>query len=217
VTKITTDHDTQVVVSKDNLRDFAGKRKYYTMQEIAQRTEIPGVATGLAWTPAGGDVLFIEAAMIPGKEGFQLSGSLGNVMKESANAAFSFVRSHASELGIDPEIFSTNLIHIHVPAGATPKDGPSAGVTIATALVSLLIGKPVKKDLAMTGEITLRGQVLQVGGIKEKVLAAHRAGIRTVFIPALNEADLDELPEDVLNDLTFELIENAEEAISKAF
>ncbi len=217
VTKITTDHNTQVVVSKDNLRDFAGKRKYYTMQEIAQRTEIPGVATGLAWTPAGGDVLFIEAAMIPGKEGFQLSGSLGNVMKESANAAFSFVRSHASELGIDPEVFSTNLIHIHVPAGATPKDGPSAGVTIATALVSLLIGKPVKKDLAMTGEITLRGQVLQVGGIKEKVLAAHRAGIRTVFIPALNEADLDELPEDVLNDLTFEMIENAEEAISKAF
>ena len=217
VTKITTEGEKQVVVTKDNLRDFAGKRKYYTMQEIAQRTEIPGVATGLAWTPAGGDVLFIEAALIPGKEGFQLSGSLGNVMKESANAAFSFVRSHAQDLGIDPKIFSKNLIHIHVPAGATPKDGPSAGVTIATALVSLLIGKPVIKDLAMTGEITLRGQVLQVGGIKEKVLAAHRAGIRKVFIPVLNEADLDELPEDVLNDLTFELIENAEDAISKAF
>ena len=217
VTKITTEEEKQVVVNNENLREFAGKRKYYTMQEVAQRTEIPGVATGLAWTPAGGDVLFIEAALIPGKEGFQLSGSLGNVMKESANAAFSFIRSHAAELGVDPEVFSKNLIHIHVPAGATPKDGPSAGVTIATALVSLLIGKPVKKDLAMTGEITLRGQVLQVGGIKEKVLAAHRAGIRTVFIPALNEADLDELPEDVLNDLTFELIENAEEAISKAF
>lgn len=217
VTKITTEEEKQVVVNNENLREFAGKRKYYTMQEVAQRTEIPGVATGLAWTPAGGDVLFIEAALIPGKEGFQLSGSLGNVMKESANAAFSFIRSHAADLGVDPEIFSKNLIHIHVPAGATPKDGPSAGVTIATALVSLLIGKPVKKDLAMTGEITLRGQVLQVGGIKEKVLAAHRAGIRTVFIPALNEADLDELPEDVLNDLTFELIGNAEEAISKAF
>ena len=217
VTKITTKEADIVKVSNDNLRDFAGKPKYFTMQEIAQRTEIPGVATGLAWTPSGGDVLFIEAAMIPGKEGFKLSGSLGNVMKESANTAMSFIRSHAEQFGIDQKLFAKNLIHIHVPAGATPKDGPSAGVTIATALVSLLTNKVIKKDLAMTGEITLRGQVLQVGGIKEKVLAAHRAGIRTIFIPALNEADLDELPEDVLNDLTFEFIQNAEEAISKAF
>jgi len=167
------------------------------------RTAVPGVATGLAWTPAGGDILFIEATAMPGAGKLNLTGQLGDVMKESARAAVSFVRSKAGELGVDSERFAAEDLHIHIPAGAIPKDGPSAGVTMYTALLSLLTGRPVKSEVAMTGEITLRGMVLPVGGIKDKVLAAHRAGIKTVILPEQNRRDLEEVPEAVKKALKF--------------
>src|SRR5262249_25876959 len=152
-----------------------------------------GVATGLVWTPVGGEIMFVEAALMPGKKSLKLTGQMGDVMKESAEAALSVVRSKSKELGIDPMFFENNDIHIHVPAGAVPKDGPSAGVTLVTVLVSLLTGRLVRSDLAMTGEITLRGKVLPIGGVKEKVLGARRAGITTVILPRRNESDLDDL------------------------
>src|SRR5262249_52318215 len=158
---------------------------------VAERTEEPGVAVGLAWTPNGGDILFVEATRMSGKKTLTLTGQLGDVMKESAQAAMSYVRSRADRLGISPDFFESSDIHVHVPAGAIPKDGPSAGVTIATAVASLLTGRPLRPNLAMTGEITLRGKVLPVGGIKEKVLAAKRAGIETVILPQRNEKDLE--------------------------
>ncbi len=175
-----------------------------------------GVALGLAWTPAGGDILSIEAALVPGKGQIKITGRLGEVMKESFEAAYSWVRSVAEELGIDPEEFLRHDVHLHVPDGATPKDGPSAGVTIATCLASLYTGKPVRSDLAMTGEITLKGRVLPVGGIKEKVLAAHRAGVKTVLLPAANRKDLARLPEDVKAQLTFVLTEDARKNLEAA-
>jgi ATP-dependent Lon protease len=183
------------------------------MEEISTRTAIPGVVTGLSWTPTGGDVLFIEATRMAGGKGFQLSGSLGDVMQESAKAALSYVRSRADALGIDKDFFENTDIHLHVPAGAQRKDGPSAGVTMVTALVSLLSGRPIKSDVSMTGEITLRGQVLPVGGIKEKVLAAHRAGLKTVILPKRNEADLEDLPEDVRKKLEFKFVDTMDELL----
>ncbi len=183
------------------------------LPDMAERTSAPGVATGLAWTPSGGDILFIEATQMPGKGNVLVTGNLKSVMSESAATAVSFVRSRAKDLGIDPEFLKATDLHLHVPKGGTPKDGPSAGVTMFSAVASLLLHCPVRKDVAMTGEITLRGNVLPVGGIKEKLLAAHRAGIRTVLLPARNERDLDELPKDVREELTVFLVKRVDEVL----
>lgn len=189
------------VITPDVVTEMLGPIKFYS--EVAERTSEPGVATGLAWTPTGGDILFIEATQMAGAKGLTLTGQLGDVMKESAQAALSYIRSHASDLGIAPSFFNKKDIHVHVPAGAIPKDGPSAGVTIATALVSLIKGRPVRNDLAMTGEVTLRGKVLPVGGIKEKVLAARRAGIKKIILPTKNKDDLEEIPENAKKNMQF--------------
>jgi len=191
-----------VRVTPDVVVSFLGVPRF-ELEEVEQRTRVPGVVTGLAWTPAGGDVLFVEATRMRGARTLTLTGQLGDVMKESVQAALSWVRSHAGELGIDPEFWERSDVHVHVPAGAIPKDGPSAGVTMATALVSLLTGRPVRSDLAMTGEISLSGRVLPVGGIKEKVLAAHRAGLRTVVLPRRNEKNLlEDVPAVVRQSMT---------------
>jgi ATP-dependent Lon protease len=197
-----------VVVDAEAVRKFLGKPKFHF--EAAERTEVPGVATGLAVTGAGGDVLFVEATAMQsgsshGGGGLTLTGQLGDVMKESAQIALSYVRSHAEELGIEPAAFENRTFHLHVPAGAVPKDGPSAGVTMTTALVSLLTGRPVRSVVGMTGEVTLQGRVLPIGGVKQKVLAAHRAGLKEVILPGRNEADLDDLPESVKEQMTFHL------------
>jgi ATP-dependent Lon protease len=184
--------------------------------EHARKELPPGVATGLAWTETGGEVLYIEATLLPGGRGLRLTGQLGEVMRESARAAQSYVWSHARQLGIDPGLFRTAGVHIHVPAGAIPKDGPSAGVAMTTALASLYTGTPVPGDTAMTGEITLSGLVLPVGGIKEKVLAGRRAGIRRVILPRDNEGDLRELPENVRQEMGFTFAERIEEALAAA-
>ncbi|HEY8039746.1 MAG TPA: endopeptidase La [Polyangiaceae bacterium] len=184
------------------------------LPDLAERTSAPGVATGLAWTPSGGDILFIEATQMPGKGDVLVTGNLKSVMSESAATAVSFVRSHAKELGLDPEFLKKVDLHLHVPKGGTPKDGPSAGVTMFTALASLLLRCPVKKDVAMTGEITLRGSVLPVGGIKEKLLAAHRAGIREVLVPARNERDLEELPKDIRAEMTVHLVKRVDQVLA---
>jgi ATP-dependent Lon protease len=203
-----------VVVTKDKVAELLGKPRFYA--EVAERTTIPGVATGLAWTPVGGDILFIEATRMPGAKGFIVTGQLGDVMKESAQAALSYVRSKAKELGVDEKFFDKSDIHLHIPEGATPKDGPSAGVTMATALASLMTSRVVKSDLAMTGEITLRGRVLPVGGIKEKVLAARRAGLKTVILPKRNEKDLDDLPDEVRKDMRFIFAEQVSDVFNAA-
>jgi ATP-dependent Lon protease len=184
--------------------------------EAAMRTSVPGVATGLAWTPVGGDILFIEATRVPGSSRLILTGQLGEVMKESAQAALSIVKNRASALGIDPARFEKSDIHIHVPAGAIPKDGPSAGVAMFMALVSLMTERTIRSDTAMTGEISLRGLVLPVGGIKEKVVAAARAGIRRVMLPARNRKDYEDIPEDVRKELEFVWLEKVEEAVAAA-
>jgi ATP-dependent Lon protease len=184
-------------------RELLGHPIYLENEEIDTRTSIPGVIPGLAWTPFGGDILFIEATRMEGSKGFQVTGSVGNVMQESARAALSYVRSHAGEIGIPTDFYEKTDIHLHIPAGAQPKDGPSAGVTIATALVSLISGRPVKKGVSMTGEITLRGLVMPVGGIKEKMLAAHRAGIKTVILPKRNQLDLEDVPKEITNEMAF--------------
>src|SRR5213078_4169996 len=172
-------------------------------QESAERTAVPGVATGLAVTGTGGDVLFIEATSMKGTDGLVLTGQLGDVMKESARIALSYVRSHAGELGIDDETFDNRSFHVHVPAGAIPKDGPSAGITMTTAIASLLSQRPVKHTVGMTGEVTLQGRVLPIGGLKQKVLAAHAAGLTDVILPERNRADLDEVPDDVREAMSF--------------
>jgi hypothetical protein len=181
------------------------------------RVSVPGVATGLAWTPVGGDILFIEATRIPGNGKLILTGQLGDVMKESAQAAMSLVKSQCEPLGLDPALFEKSDIHVHVPAGAIPKDGPSAGVALYTALVSLLTGRTVRNDVAMTGEISLRGLVLPVGGIKEKAVAAHRAGIRSVLLPARNRKDLEDIPESVRKEIEFVWLERVEDATGPGF
>jgi ATP-dependent Lon protease len=213
-TKVAEHEGVSVHVTKDSLVDYLGKPRFYF--EAPERTEIPGVATGLVWTPAGGDITFIEATRMRGNRRLILTGKLGDVMKESAEAAVSYVRSKAGELGIDEEIFANSDLHIHVPAGAVPKDGPSAGVTMATALVSLLTERSVRSDVAMTGEITLRGQVLPVGGIKQKVMAAARVGINTVILPHRNRPDLEDVPEEIRDRLTFVFAERVDDVFSAA-
>jgi ATP-dependent Lon protease len=213
-TKIAEGSAAQVTIDTQDVTAYLGKPRFYG--EIAERTQIPGVATGLAWTPVGGDIMFIEATQMPGGRGFQLTGQLGDVMRESAQAAMSYVRSRADRFGVTAEFFAKHDIHLHVPAGAVPKDGPSAGVTMATALASLLTGRVVRNDLAMTGEITLRGQVLPVGGIKEKVLAAHRAGLKTVVLPNRNEKDLEDLPQEVRDTMRFILVEKVDQVFDAA-
>jgi len=215
-TRITENAQEKQLIDEKTVKELLGRQKYFETEEIQHRTEIPGVATGLAWTPVGGDILFIEATKMPGSKGFITTGSVGKVMQESAQAAMSYVRSRALELNIEPDIFEKSDIHLHIPAGATPKDGPSAGVTMATALVSLMTGKLVRSDVGMTGEITLRGQVLPVGGIKEKVLAAHRAGLKTIILPRDNEPDLDELPEEVQKAIHFIPVDTVDEVLKNA-
>ena len=203
-------------VTVRHVHEMLGRPTFMPSEEIMKRTSIPGVATGLAWTPTGGEILFIEASQMPGNKQFKITGSVGNVMEESALAALTYVRAHAKEYGIDPDFFEKTDIHMHIPAGATPKDGPSAGVTMTTALVSLLTQKPIRSDVGMTGEITLRGQVLPVGGIKEKMLAAHRAGLKTIFLPKENKGDLDDLPEEVRESIQFIPVDNVKQILKKA-
>ncbi len=203
-----------VLVDAADLDGYLGRPKF--LSDVAERVEMAGVATGLAWTPTGGDLLFFEATRMPGSKGFTLTGQLGDVMKESAQAALSWVRGRAMDYGVDQDFFAKADIHLHIPAGATPKDGPSAGVTMATALMSLLTGRPVRKDVAMTGEITLRGQVLPIGGVKEKVLAANRHGLTTVILPKRNEHDLEDVPEAVRSKMNFVFAERVEEVVNTA-
>jgi ATP-dependent Lon protease len=216
VTRIAEGNSETVLITPEKARQLLGRQRFFGNEEVAERTSVPGVATGLAYTPTGGDVLFIEATQMPGSKGFQLTGSLGDVMQESARAALSYVRSRAAELGLPPDFFDKLDVHLHVPSGAQPKDGPSAGVAMATALHSLFAGRPVRAEVGMTGEITLRGQVLPVGGIKEKVLAAHRSGLKTIILPRRNEADLDDLPEEVRQDLHFILVDTIDQVLSAA-
>jgi ATP-dependent Lon protease len=216
VTRIAEGKNKRVKVIPTLVRELIGRPRFFGNEEVAERVSIPGVATGLAYTPTGGDVLFIEATGMPGNKGFQMTGSLGEVMQESARAALSYVRSRAEQLSLEPDFFDKTDIHLHVPSGAQPKDGPSAGVTMATALVSLISKRPVRSDVGMTGEITLRGQVLPVGGIKEKVLAAHRSGLKTVVLPKRNKADLEDLPKEVLKEVEFKFVDVVDQVINVA-
>ncbi len=203
-----------VTIDGDAVRDALGKQRFY--QEAAERTAVPGVATGLSVSGAGGDVLFIETTSMPGKEGFVLTGQLGDVMKESARIALSYVRGHADKLGLAEDAFAEREFHIHVPAGAIPKDGPSAGITMTTALVSLLTGRPVKHTVGMTGEVSLQGRVLPIGGLKQKVLAAHAAGLTDVVIPERNRADLEDVPEEVREEMSFHPVLSIDEVLELA-
>jgi ATP-dependent Lon protease len=214
-TLVANGHDERIRVDEERLRGWLGPRKFTA--EARKRTADPGVATGLAYTAVGGDVLFIEATAYPGKGKLTITGQLGEVMQESAQAALSWVRSHTHELGVGPEWFAEHDVHVHVPAGAVPKDGPSAGVTMATAIASLVRGVPVDDDVGMTGEITLTGQVLPIGGIREKVLAAERAGLKRVILPLENAHDLDELPAETRAELEFVLVDHVEEILEDAF
>ena len=206
----------KLTITEPRVRELLGKRKFFS--EARRRTSRPGVATGLAWTPVGGEVLFIEASAMPGKGALTITGQLGDVMRESAQAALSYVRANAAELLVDLPVdwFATHDIHIHVPAGAIPKDGPSAGVAMVTALASLLSSRPVRSDVAMTGEVTLTGQVLPIGGLKEKALAAQRNGIRTVIAPALNEQDIDEIPAHLRKTMRFVFVATIDEVLEAA-
>ena len=208
------EREAPIVVDATDVREWLGRPRFYF--ESADRTSVPGVATGLAVTGAGGDVLFVEASVADGPEGLTLTGQLGDVMKESAEIAMSYVRSHAAALQIDPASFSGKRFHLHVPAGAIPKDGPSAGVTITTALVSLLRGEPVRPVVGMTGEVTLQGRVLPIGGLKQKVLAAHRAGLTEVILPARNEPDLEDVPEEVRSEMTFHIAATIDDVLTAA-
>ncbi len=203
-----------VTIDLDGIRDALGRQRHF--QESAIRTAVPGVATGLAVTGAGGDVLFVEATAMQGKPGLTLTGQLGDVMKESAQIALSYVRGHAGELGIDPPTFEDRSFHVHVPAGAIPKDGPSAGVTMVTALTSLLSDRPVRHTVGMTGEVTLQGRVLPIGGVKQKVLAAHAAGLTDVVLPERNRGDLDDVPEEVREQMKFHFAMTIDEVLGVA-
>jgi ATP-dependent Lon protease len=207
--------ETHVHVDVDDLKDLLGRQRF--KPEDASRAPVPGLATGLAVTGVGGDVLTIEAtAMRADEEGLTVTGQLGAVMSESAQIALSFVRSHAGEFGIEPDAFEHRRFHVHVPAGAVPKDGPSAGITMTTALASLLTGRPVKPNVGMTGEVTLQGRVLPIGGVKQKLLAAHRAGLTDVLLPADNDADLDDVPEQVREQLNVHLVRDVRDVIAQA-
>ena len=208
------DNTARVIDTEDNIREFLGAPKYTS--EVAERTAEAGVCTGLAWTSVGGEILFIEATSMYGSGKLQLTGQLGDVMKESAQAALSYVRANCHSFGIAKDFLDKRDIHIHIPAGAMPKDGPSAGVTMFTALVSMLTGVRVRHDVAMTGEITLRGRVLPIGGLKEKVLAAHRAGIKRVVVPERNKADLDEVPQEIKDQLEFIFASKMEQVLEAA-
>jgi ATP-dependent Lon protease len=209
-----TDHPTPTVIGADDVKTYLRRPRFQS--EIADRTDTPGIATGLAVTGIGGDVLFIEAAHMRGEQGLTLTGQLGDVMKESVQIALSYVRSHADQLGIDPSAFEHRQFHVHVPAGAVPKDGPSAGITMVTALASLLTGRPVRSLLGMTGEVTLQGKVLPIGGVKQKLLAAHRAGLKQVILPARNAPDLDDVPQSVLNEIEVHLASTVAEVLEVA-
>jgi len=214
-TRIAAGHQPRpVVIDSSAVLEALGRPKFH--QEVAARTGVPGVATGLAVTGAGGDVLFVEAASMAGKGGLVLTGQLGDVMKESARIALTYVQSHASELGIDERAFEGHEFHVHVPAGAIPKDGPSAGVTMVAALTSLLTGRPLKTSVGMTGEVTLQGRVLPIGGLKQKVLAAHAAGLTEVILPERNAPDLDDVPSDVREDMQFHPVKSADEMLALA-
>ena len=212
--RVTEGKTEQVVASPERVHELLGAQRFFS--EVAERIDEPGVATGLVWTPMGGDIIFIEATKMIGKNRLILTGHLGDVMKESAEAALSHIRSRAQRLGIAADFFENLDVHVHVPAGAVPKDGPSAGVTIATALTSLLTGRPVHHDVAMTGEITLRGKVLPVGGIKEKVLGARRAGINTVILPKRNEKDLEDVPQPIRETMRFQFVDTVDEVLDLA-
>jgi ATP-dependent Lon protease len=202
-----------VTIDEPNLRDYLGRPRF--TPESAERTAVPGVATGLAVTGMGGDVLFIEVNATEGEPGLKLTGQLGDVMKESAQIALSYVRAHAEQLGVDPKALD-KTIHVHVPAGAVPKDGPSAGVTMVTALVSMATGRQVRSDVGMTGEVTLNGRVLPIGGVKQKLLAAQRNGLNTIFIPQRNEPDLDDVPAEVLDALDVRPMTDVAEIVAQA-
>jgi ATP-dependent Lon protease len=215
VVKIAAQEWTHVMITPELVREYLKKEKFES--ELSENIEIPGIATGLAVTAVGGDILFIEATRMNGRGKLTLTGQLGDVMRESAQIAHSYVRSKAAELGVDPNRFEKTDVHLHVPAGAVPKDGPSAGVAMAMAMASLYSGRPVRGDVGMTGEVTLRGRVLPVGGIKQKILAAHRAGLTTVILPKRNEKDLEDLPDEVRNTLIFVTIDRIDEALKVAF
>ena len=204
----------QITVHPADLLKILGPSRFES--ELAQRTATPGVVTGLAYTPVGGEILFIEATQMPGKGSLQLTGQIGEVMKESVQAAFSLLKHNAKHLGIDPALFAQTDVHVHVPAGAIPKDGPSAGIAMYTALASLFLNKPVRPDLAMTGEVTLRGLVLPIGGVKEKVIAAQRAGIKSVILPQRNEKNLIEISEDTRKHLKFHFASNVDQVLKIA-
>jgi len=215
-TRITEGKSKLVKVDADGVKEYLGRAKYFYTEEVEERTSQAGVATALAWTPVGGDIMFVEATQMPGGRGFQLTGQLGEVMQESARAALSYVRSNADGFGVPQGFFSKNDIHLHLPAGSVPKDGPSAGVTMATALISLATGRAVRRDVGMTGEITLRGQVLPIGGVKEKVLAAHRAGLKTIILPRRNEKDLEDVPQEIRDEMKFVFANRVDEVVSAA-
>ena len=214
-TRVAEEKELPPSIGTTEIREFLGRPRYF-YEELAARTAQPGVAIGVGVNAVGGDIMFIEATRMPGKGTWTITGQLGDVMKESAQAALSFVRARARDLGVDPDFLEKIDLHIHVPAGAVPKDGPSAGVAMTIALVSLLTGIPVKDNVAMTGEITLRGQVLPVGGIKEKALGARRAGITTFVLPRRNEVDLDDLPKGLSDHLNFVLADKIEDVLAVA-
>jgi len=203
-----------VTVQPDDLEGFLGPERF--LHERSERVEVPGVAVGIAWTPFGGHILFIEATRMPGSRTLTITGQVGDVMRESAIAALSYIRSRAADLGIRDEVFRNSDLHVHIPAGAVPKDGPSAGVTIATAIASLLTGRRFRADTAMTGEITLRGKVLPIGGLKQKVLGAYRAGIRRVILPVENRKDLKEVPEQVARKIDFVFVRTVDDVLTQA-
>jgi ATP-dependent Lon protease len=214
-TRIATGHEPKpMVVDAAAVVEALGRPKVF--REAAARTSVPGVATGLAVTGVGGDVLFVEAASMAGKGGLVLTGQLGDVMKESARIALTYIKSHTPQLGIDERLLEGREFHLHVPAGAIPKDGPSAGVTMVTALASLLTGRAVKSTVGMTGEVTLQGRVLPIGGLKQKVLAAHAAGLTTIIFPSRNEPDLDEVPVAVREQMQFHPVQSVDEALALA-
>jgi ATP-dependent Lon protease len=212
--KVVADESVEITLTAEMLKEFLGIARF--RYQSAEEEDQIGAVTGLAWTEFGGDTLVIEVSIVPGKGKLTLTGKLGEVMKESAQAAFSYIRSRAAAFHIDPEFHEKNDIHIHIPEGAIPKDGPSAGITMATALVSALTGVPVSKEVAMTGEITLRGRVLPIGGLKEKSLAAHRAGIKKILLPKLNEKDMEDIPETIRGELQFELVSHMDQVLEHA-